>query len=101
MREATMGPLNPVGTGTSANPPAAIGASANELIVVVCTGAILANNPIVSVTPRAALDAGLVIGYARVSANNAVTVALHNTSAAPVTPAAPITFDVQVQPRNT
>ena len=100
MREGAYGRLNPTGTATSADPPVAIAAGVNELVVGVVTGAILAQNPNVIATPRTALDAGLVQGYARVSANNAVTIALHNTTAAPVTPAAAITWDIQVQPRN-
>lgn len=99
MREGAYGRLNPTGSATSANPPAAIAAGVNELVVGTVAGAIAADNPNVIATPRTALDAGLVQGYCRVSANNTVTIALHNTTAAPITPAAAITWDIQVQPR--
>jgi len=99
MREGAYGRLNPSGNGTSANPPVAIAAGASEAIACAVPGAILADNPNVVATPRTALDAGLVLGYARVTANNVVTVFLFNGTAAPITPAAAITFDVQCQPR--
>jgi hypothetical protein len=53
-------------------------------------------NDVVSISPRAALEAGIVIAFARVSAADTVQVRAHNASAGTVDPAS-VVCDVFIQ----
>ena len=59
--------------------PASIAAGAREVMTVAVPGARVGD--VVQVSPQDALLAGLVVAYARVSANNAIEFTLENHSA--------------------
>lgn len=83
-------------SGTAELPAAAIAAGATSEISATCSGAVLQDLAVAN--PRAALDAGLLVAYVRVSAANTVLIGVMNPTAAPVVPAAAITFDVRAIP---
>ena len=82
---------------TASLPAAAIAAGATSEITSAVAGAVLQDLAVAC--PRAALDAGLLVAYVRVSAADTVAIGIMNPTAAPVTPAAIITFDVRVIPQ--
>lgn len=60
--------------------PASLAAGASEAVAVTVSG-ITTDDVIVSVEPQAALNAGVTIDYARVSAADTVVIAVTNTTA--------------------
>lgn len=83
--------------GSAVLPAAAIAAGATSEITSAVAGAVLQDLAIAC--PRAALDAGLLVAWVRVSAADTVGIGVMNPTAAPITPAAAITFDVRVIPQ--
>ena len=74
--------------------PPSIGAATSVTFTIAFPGAQVGD--IVSIAPRAALNAGLGIAYARVSAADTITCAILNATAGAIDPAS-ATWDVRVE----
>jgi hypothetical protein len=72
---------------------ASIAAAGQELITVTITG--LAVGDVICVSPRSALNAGLIVAYARVSAADTAIIAISNHSAGAIDAASTV-FDYGV-----
>jgi hypothetical protein len=80
-------------SNVSVNPGNLSSNGGSETIVVNVTGAVVGGT--VQVSPRAELETGIIIGYARVSANDYVSIRFVNTTGSNVNPAA-VNVDISV-----
>lgn len=99
MRDDHAGRVCP--NGTAVLPAAAIGAGAESAITgTVAPAGVALPQMLAIANPRTAVDVGLVVKSVRVSAADTVEVTVRNDTAAPIAPAAAITFDLMVLPKD-